>query len=248
MGLAWPIIDRMLHHHLKIAEEEEEYELDPIDQFKSIVGKDLKERWNDVMSCSEETVLLSIFLDPRLKDFAFIEDAIKRRQLVDRSYRFAYAWLCNPDKCSPLAIDPDQVALQATTQDSRSKINRIFGDGTASRSHPPLARPTKRKSSQRIITSPRCRWWRRRTWIGTRTPWNGGQRTNRPFLVSPRWPGATSPSLLPPCPPNACFRGEEVSSPKNGLLCAAKNTSMLMFIVCNRHHLTGRQEHNAQAE
>jgi len=66
MGLVWPIVDRMIRHHLKVDAPHYRYEPDLLDMFKTTVAKDLTDRWNTIMESCQETVLLSFFLDPRL--------------------------------------------------------------------------------------------------------------------------------------------------------------------------------------
>lgn len=64
VGLMWPIIYRMLHHHLNASVEQKERNDRVVDLFKTAVADDLSQRWGTVLSSPKEILLLSVFLDP----------------------------------------------------------------------------------------------------------------------------------------------------------------------------------------
>ena len=243
MGLAWPIINRMLHHHLKPEEPQDEcYELHPVDRFKTVVAQDLEVWWKDVMDCSRQTVLLSIFLDPRLKDFAFLEDAQQRRELIEKSYHSAHTWMCNPTKCSPIMVDPRDREMKEA-EDSRGRIYRIFGDRIASKISSSVRPANQREELSAYYHLPAVpmveetsdggrnvdplEWWLSRK-----------QAFPRLAKMARRYLAVTATSV----PSERVFsRGGSIVTKKRASLCS-KNTSMLMFIACNRHHLPPAQE------
>lgn len=89
IGTIFPIIKNILHHldttAASIAREEAQraQNIPPpppssLDLFKVAAGDHINDKFNDLMGNWGKELTLSVFLDPRVKDFFFVED--KERQ------------------------------------------------------------------------------------------------------------------------------------------------------------------------
>jgi len=87
IGVVSPIIKRLLDHHLQPAEEDGDNEVVAV--FKTIVIEDLQTRWHTMTYSVPDAILLSAYLDPRTKDFAFVGDVTLRDSMLRKAYQRA---------------------------------------------------------------------------------------------------------------------------------------------------------------
>ena len=86
MGVIFPVMQGLLTQHLDTTEALEarrmsEPTLPPItsfENFKALVGDHIKNRFDETLAVWEKEILLSILLDPRSKDFYFINEESRR--------------------------------------------------------------------------------------------------------------------------------------------------------------------------
>jgi len=99
IGAVLPLYGRITKHHLAMNED------DPvlIATFKQEVVRDLKERWNTLEGDIADVIMLSVYLDPRVKHFGFVSDPAKREEMLRKAHRIAEQWLrrtCEQDPAS----------------------------------------------------------------------------------------------------------------------------------------------------
>jgi hypothetical protein len=89
VGAILPLLNRVCAHHLAAKEDDPEQ----VATFKREVNRDLNERWNLFDGEVVDDIVLSVYLDPRVKHFSFVRDAVKRNELLKKAYRLIEQWL-----------------------------------------------------------------------------------------------------------------------------------------------------------
>lgn len=85
IGAAMPLVSRATSRYLKAGDGDSTR----IASFKQNVSDDLTARWNLLEQHASDTLLLAVYLDPRFKTFAFIDDVSKRHTLLDKAASLA---------------------------------------------------------------------------------------------------------------------------------------------------------------
>jgi hypothetical protein len=131
IGAAMPIIKGTLADHLKVNNADG----DAIKQSKTKLADHLSLRWDIVDENASETFLVSVYLDPRFKDFRFIEDDRSRRICVDRAVE-AIERLANGLLLSRERTEEEEGTSSAYVD----KTRRLFGKAAIA---PPTATSTE---------------------------------------------------------------------------------------------------------
>jgi hypothetical protein len=61
----------------------------PIENFKASVGDHIEKKFKETVKDWEREVLLSVLLDPRAKDFYFVDDETEREEMLRKAQKFA---------------------------------------------------------------------------------------------------------------------------------------------------------------
>ena len=74
IGVVMVVMNQVMNAHLVGQAEKEADTSDAVDKFRSVMLGDLKRRWPPLsLDTSADTVILAVYLDPRVKNFFFIE-------------------------------------------------------------------------------------------------------------------------------------------------------------------------------
>ena len=78
---ATPLFRRILHYHLKTSDADDMC----TNELKDTIREDLRKRWGCLLNNIPDAFLLAVYLDPRLKDFSFVQYENQRRSLVEKA-------------------------------------------------------------------------------------------------------------------------------------------------------------------
>ena len=76
-----PLFRRLFDYHLKTSDADDMC----TNELKDTIREDLMKRWGCLLENMPDAFLLSIYLDPRLKDFSFVQDENQRRSLLEKA-------------------------------------------------------------------------------------------------------------------------------------------------------------------
>lgn len=93
MSYVTPVMHRLLSHHLSPGE----YPVTPVELLKNKIYEDLSGRWKTLAENVPMALLMSVYLDPCLKDFSFVEDEDKRKDLLEKAESMLERLLMHPD-------------------------------------------------------------------------------------------------------------------------------------------------------
>jgi len=247
IGVVFPLVHRLLHHHLKVTTQTRMEDGDLVGAFKVTLRDDLSERWNTMTDFSPDIVFLSAFLDPRLKGFSFVTDATERSALKNKCLRMIEGWLATPQRYSPESSqgslgERDNEEDEDNATPNRCMINRLFGESIAANISSSVGGPaTYQEELTSYLQQAPLPLLERSTDDASRTQhtdplvWWSTHQHNYPHLakLAKRFLAVTSTSV----PSERVFsRGGSIVSKKRCAL-TGSNVSMLMFIACNRHHM-----------
>jgi hypothetical protein len=91
------LIMRMICHLMNQQFITTNEDIDMSKNLKEIIHNELEKRWNTIYYRISNTLLLSIFLDPRVKNFEFIKNLEERERLRKNTLQFTNQLLLNPD-------------------------------------------------------------------------------------------------------------------------------------------------------
>ncbi|AVK77112.1 hAT family C-terminal dimerization region domain containing protein [Pandoravirus macleodensis] len=135
MGAVMPIVLGAIPKHLKVIPADGP----EIEAFKKNLSKNIDIRWDMINVNASETMLLAVYLDPRFKDFAFIQDAEGRdlcvRRAIEALSRLVQGTTAAHQVGADVPSDDDEEAEQDTSY--VAKMNRLFG--RAGQAPPPRA-------------------------------------------------------------------------------------------------------------
>lgn len=238
-GVVSPMMKRLLQHHLQPDENEDEV----LRVFKTAVIDDLQTRWTSISEGMPDAVLLSAYLDPRTKDFAFVEDVVLRGTLLNNVRQSARALLMEQESPSrqasaqSMVLDEDKNAAGPSSMDN--KLAYLLGEGIMEDAYPDrserepanielhrydncLRCPLVNRESDRDTLSDPLMWWKTHS-----------AEYPRVARLARRYLSIASTSVAV----------ERVFS-KGGWIvnkrrCSLEDdtVSMLMFLACNQHHL-----------
>jgi len=247
IGVVFPLVYRLIHHHLKITTQSRMEDGEVVGAFKVTVRDDLSERWSTMTDSSPDVVFLSAFLDPRLKGFSFVTDVTERNALKNKCLRMVEGWFATSHRSSPESSQASQGTVdddeeEETATPNRSLINRLFGDSVAANISSSVGGPA---SCQEELTSyvqqAPLPLLEQSTDDPARTQhtdpliWWAKHQQNYPHLarLAKRFLAVTSTSVSSE---RVFSRGGSIVSKKRCAL-TGSNISMLMFIACNHHHM-----------
>lgn len=82
LGAAVPIVSSAIGRHLRVPDDQD---ASVVAGFKRDAAADLARRWSLVDGHAPDTLLLSVYLDPRFKTFCFVADPRERQNTLDRA-------------------------------------------------------------------------------------------------------------------------------------------------------------------
>jgi hypothetical protein len=96
--------------------------------FKSVILADLKERWQVLTDNIPDALLLTVYLDSRVKDFSFIEDSALKGALLKKAQQTANEMLYVSFPCpSQDTEDKDKDNGKEKEGRREEKLIEIFG-------------------------------------------------------------------------------------------------------------------------
>jgi hypothetical protein len=182
LAFALPIVARLLNHHLRQGDAEVDMRAAAptvADRVRAAIRAGLESRWGEFIDeRMPDAVLLAVYLDPRFKDFAFVNDAAMRERLVQRAFDAAARLLGEPGALLPsqsqqqLGADPNAAAAA----EAQKRVADLFGERVfRARSSPNCRRTTGKRPALSLSRPPA----RTPTLAASATPWPGGRRATR---------------------------------------------------------------------
>lgn len=130
VGCAMPIVYQILNVHLT----QREADAQSVKEFKQAIRSDLENRWESFRRQMPDVSLLAVLLDPRFKDFAFVDDRAERSRLLDEAQKALLTWLHNPSagrsQHSPSLLGGSQQTPVYSDEAEKEceKISSLFGE------------------------------------------------------------------------------------------------------------------------
>jgi len=228
IALVMPLFNRLLNHHLQPSVEEDELESEMIEVLKERIEQDLRGRWKLVSDNMPEVIVMSIYLDPRFKDFSFVEDQRLRQSLLERAYRLSERLVINPD----VSLSQQGEILPSPVQRNHSRLHSLFGEVAAASAN--SSSPSRFAEIESYHRRSACRFT-----VGERIvnplSWWEQHESKFPRLVKQarRFLCITATSV--PCERTFSKSGWIVNKRRTCL--SNKNVSLLVFVSCNFHLL-----------
>jgi len=116
-GFMMPIMFQIIHHHLVIKNTDSIL----MKELKKIIVDDLRQRWSIITLNTPDVIILSIYLDPWMKDFSFIKDDILRNQLLQKAFNIAQNLISSENFPTSYQSNNQIISHQ------RNKIANLFG-------------------------------------------------------------------------------------------------------------------------
>ena len=225
IGFAMPLMHRLIKHHLSALPSDNSITT----EVKSTIREDLEERWMTMYDSMQEVMLMSVYLDPRIKDFHFIEDQEVRAEMLEKALVVAKELLdgpaCNLSQGAPRVGPQAMPALKKR----RDLMANLFGVCLTGPSEPiELTSETELDSYHR---EPACPFFQGSTTVSDPFEWwkEHGSRYPRMAKLARRFLCVTAISV----PSERVFSksGWIVNNRRSCL--SDKNVSTLTLIACN---------------
>jgi hypothetical protein len=179
--------------------------------FKRVLGSDLTERWGTIIASIPDRLLLAVYLDPHMKDFAFLADgtslAIKARDIAFKKLEPLVGTISTP---------PPSQYPQMTTKEKEAAI-ALYGAHLVNRAVASLPVVTPSPSTGLQLLRQEVVHYHARPPLDlchkVKLPLIGGRLMQKSTHSWPNWPNNSSVSQPLQCPVSVC-------SPREGGLSA----------------------------
>jgi zinc finger BED domain-containing protein 1 (E3 SUMO-protein ligase ZBED1) len=237
-----PIVTRLINHHLL----SDEWDSETVTALKTAILDDLKERWQVLTENILDALIMAAYLDPRVKDFKFVEDVILREALLKKAKEATERFLAHRSSLSPSQEDGSATDGKCKEKEAnvKAKLVGIFGQdlisGVARRSdgdevekriHAEILRYHNRSACPLFCRSLQddeedsvldpLDWWRTHQ-----------RKYPRIAKLARRFLAMAAASV----PSERVFSKGGWIVNKRRCSLSTTNVSLLMFLTCNQHH------------